>query len=100
MVLLVGGVLADRLSRVSAYDHLGSIALAPLGIVLAGFLFKLVGSRTTLLLAAAIIIVPTAAVLLVADCARCERRASSLGLSWPQAKQPFQGGDKGNGLIQ
>jgi len=57
----------DMLSRVSAYDHLGSIALAPLGIVLAGFLFELVGSRTTLLLAAAIIIVPTAAVLLVAD---------------------------------
>lgn len=28
------------LSRVSAYDHLGSTILAPLGIVAAGFLFE------------------------------------------------------------
>jgi len=57
----------ELLSRVSAYDHLGSIALAPLGILLAGFLFEFIGSRDTLLLAAAVIIVPTAVVLLVAD---------------------------------
>lgn len=57
----------ELLSRVSAYDHLGSIALAPLGILLAGLLFELIGARDTLLLAAALIIVPTAGVLLVAD---------------------------------
>ncbi len=54
-------VPAHMLSRVSAYDHLGSIALAPLGIVVAGFLFELIGYRTTLWVAAIRVIVPTAA---------------------------------------
>jgi len=58
---------SDLLSRVSAYDMLGSIGLAPLGIVAAGFLLESVGARTTLALAAASIIVPTAAALLVRD---------------------------------
>jgi len=58
---------AHLLSRVSAYDHLGSIALAPLGIILAGLGYESLGARTTLLLAAATIIVPTLLVLLVAD---------------------------------
>jgi predicted MFS family arabinose efflux permease len=55
------------LSRVSAYDHLGSIALAPVGIILAGFGYESLGAKTTLLVAAATIIVPTLLVLLVAD---------------------------------
>ncbi len=55
----------NLLSRVAAYDHLGSIALAPLGIVAGGFLFELLGGQTTLLIAAATIIVPTALVLMV-----------------------------------
>jgi predicted MFS family arabinose efflux permease len=55
------------LSRVSAYDHLGSIALAPLGIVVAGFLFEALGFRTTLMIAAATVIVPTAITLCVKD---------------------------------
>ena len=55
------------LSRVSAYDHLGSIGLAPLGIVAGGLLFESVGSTYTLLLAAALIILPTILVLLVKD---------------------------------
>ena len=57
----------EMLSRVSAYDHLGSIALAPLGIVVAGFLFEGYGYQVALLVAAALIIVPTIAVLFVAD---------------------------------
>lgn len=56
---------AHLLSRVSAYDHLGSIALVPVGIILAGFGYESLGARTTLLLAAATIIVPTLLVLLV-----------------------------------
>lgn len=58
------------LSRVSAYDHLGSIALAPLGIVVGGFLFEAIGPRPTLLIAAGTVIVPTALVLLVPDVRR------------------------------
>jgi predicted MFS family arabinose efflux permease len=55
------------LSRVSAYDHLGSIALAPLGIVVGGFLFEALGFRTTLIIAALTVIVPTALTLCVRD---------------------------------
>lgn len=58
---------AHLLSRVSAYDHLGSIALAPLGIIAAGYLFEAIGARETLLIAAATIIVPTLCVLTVRE---------------------------------
>lgn len=58
---------AAMLSRVSAYDHLGSIALAPLGIVAGGILYEAVGFRATLLIAAATTIVPTALALCVRD---------------------------------
>ena len=55
------------LSRVSAYDHLGSLALAPLGIVAAGFLYEAIGYQVTLYIAAITIILPTLAVLLVKE---------------------------------
>jgi hypothetical protein len=55
------------LSRVSAYDHLGSIALAPLGIVAAGILYESIGYRTTLILAGLAIIIPTALALTLRD---------------------------------
>jgi hypothetical protein len=51
------------LSRVSAYDAVGSIALVPLGEVLAGFALDAFGARPTLLGAVAAIVLPTAAVL-------------------------------------
>lgn len=57
----------QMLSRVSAYDHLGSIGLAPLGIVAAGFLYEALGYRSTLLIAAGLIIVPTLLALCVRD---------------------------------
>ncbi len=60
-------VPAHLISRVSAYDHLGSIALAPLGIVAAGFLFELLGGRTTLLIAAGMVVLPSLAALSVRD---------------------------------
>jgi predicted MFS family arabinose efflux permease len=55
------------LSRVSAYDHLGSIALAPLGIVVAGILYETLGFRTTLIIAALTVILPTIVALGVRD---------------------------------
>jgi len=60
-------VPAEMLSRVSAYDHLGSFALAPLGVVAAGLLYEVAGAQTTLLIAAATVILPTAAALCVRD---------------------------------
>lgn len=58
---------SHMLSRVSAYDHLGSIALAPIGIVVAGFLFEKIGAQPTLAIAALTIILPTALALGVRD---------------------------------
>jgi MFS family permease len=58
---------AHLLSRVSAYDHLGSIALAPLGIVVAGFLFERIGFRTTLLIAASTVILASMIAFSVRD---------------------------------
>jgi predicted MFS family arabinose efflux permease len=57
----------DVLSRVSAYDNLGSIALAPLGLIAAGFMLDTLGMTQTLLIAAAMVIVPTALTLLDRD---------------------------------
>lgn len=57
----------ERLSRVSAYDQLGSIVLAPLGVVIAGQLYESIGGRATLWLIVGAIVVPTALVLLVRD---------------------------------
>ncbi len=58
---------ANMLSRVSAYDHLGSVSLAPLGIVVAGFLFERIGHRPTLWIAALTVILPTLAAYSVRD---------------------------------
>jgi hypothetical protein len=55
------------LSRVSAYDASGSIALAPLGLVAAGFLLESIGARATLLIAMLLIVLPTALALVDAD---------------------------------
>lgn len=55
------------LSRVSAYDHLGSIGLAPVGIIIGGILFETIGARDTLLIAAATVILPTLCVLSVKE---------------------------------
>ncbi|MCB1693571.1 MAG: MFS transporter [Pseudomonadales bacterium] len=53
------------LSRVSAYDHFGSIALAPLGVVAGGFLFESIGGSVTLGLAAGVVLLSTFVILLV-----------------------------------
>jgi hypothetical protein len=63
-------VAPEALSRVSAYDVVGSIALVPLGEVLAGWLVEQVGAPFTLQLAVLTIVLPTAAVLLVPEVRR------------------------------
>ena len=57
----------EMLSRVGAYDHVGSIALAPLGILAAGFLYEAIGGRATLILGFAISWLASAAALCVRD---------------------------------
>jgi len=69
---------AEMLSRVCAYDHIGSISLAPLGIVVSGFLYEYFGYQIVLILAALIIIVPTLLVLLVKDVWKMHANHSSL----------------------
>ena len=60
-------VAPEALSRVSAYDAVGSIALVPLGEVLAGWGVGAFGAPLALLCAAAAIVLPTAAVLFVPE---------------------------------
>ncbi len=57
----------EALSRVSAYDILGSIALASLGMAAAGPLVESIGTSHTLWIGAALILLLTAAVLAVPE---------------------------------
>lgn len=60
-------VAPEALSRVSSYDVLGSIALLPLGEVLAGYGVEGIGAAGTLLLCFAGALLPTLAVLCVRE---------------------------------
>jgi predicted MFS family arabinose efflux permease len=63
-----------KLSRVYSYDALGSLALVPMGLALAGPIAELIGVRATLWGAAAIGTAVSLAVLLVRDVRTLERR--------------------------
>ena len=67
MTTLQKKIPGHLLSRVSAYDYIGSISLAPLGIVAAGFLYEVMGSTEVLILAALTILIPTVLTLFVKD---------------------------------
>ena len=60
-------IAPEALSRVSAYDSVGSIALVPVGEALAGWGVDRAGAPVTLSWCLAAILVPTLAVLLVRD---------------------------------
>ena len=64
----------DRLSRVYSYDALGSFALIPLGLAVAGPVAEVVGTRATLFAAGAISLAATLAVLLVSEVRDLRRR--------------------------
>lgn len=70
---------SQLLSRVSAYDSLGSIALAPVGVVLAGMFYEDIGREVTLWVIAATVIVPTALVLFVPDVRKMRAVAAEFG---------------------
>lgn len=60
-------VAPESLARVNSYDALGSMALAPLGMAVAGPISDWVGVSTALWLDVAVIVAATAAVLLVPE---------------------------------
>jgi MFS family permease len=60
-------VREDALSRVSAWDWMGSYAFLPLGLVLAGPVSAVIGISATLWISVAFIVLSTIAVLLVPD---------------------------------
>jgi MFS family permease len=60
-------VREDALSRVSAWDWMGSFAFLPLGLVLAGPVSAAIGISTTLWISVAWAVLSTAAVLLVPE---------------------------------
>jgi MFS family permease len=64
----------DRLSRVYSYDALGSFALIPLGLALAGPLAEAVGTRATLIAAGVFSLGATLAVLGVREVRELRRR--------------------------
>jgi MFS family permease len=64
----------DKLSRLSAYDALGSWVLMPIGFAVAGPVAIVVGNRATFLGSAVLIAVVTALTFLSRDVRRLERR--------------------------
>lgn len=64
----------DKLSRLSAYDAIGSWALMPLGFAVAGPVGSAVGTRASFIGGAVIIVAATAMVLLCRDVRVLERR--------------------------
>jgi MFS family permease len=64
----------DKLSRLSAYDAIGSWALMPVGYAIAGPIGDAVGTRATFIGAAAFVIVATSLVFLSRDVRTLERR--------------------------
>jgi MFS family permease len=67
----------DRLSRLYAYDMLGSIALMPLGFVVVGPVAAAVGERATFLGSAVFIVASTLLVLLSRDVRTITRRSEA-----------------------
>ncbi|MGN6798690.1 MAG: MFS transporter [Gaiellaceae bacterium] len=64
----------DKLSRLSAYDAIGSWALMPVGFAVAGPLGAAVGTRATFIGAALFVVIATGLVLLSPDVRTLERR--------------------------
>ncbi|MBU2862554.1 MFS transporter [Reinekea forsetii] len=67
MTTLQTKIKPHLLSRVCAYDYIGSVCLAPIGIILAGIFYESMGFRWVLLAAALVIILPTVFALLVKE---------------------------------
>lgn len=106
MLALHQEIPEDKLSRVSSYDWLGSIALIPVATALAGPLQDLVGRPAALWGCAALVVALTAAVLCVPDVRRLRRRTEhaaagpsgagdAAGTAQPIVKAPSGGSGEG-----
>ncbi|SEO28720.1 Predicted arabinose efflux permease, MFS family [Actinacidiphila rubida] len=73
MLALHQEIPEDKMSRVSAYDWLGSIAVMPLGLALAGPAAAAFGRTESLWGSAVLVVALTAAVLVLPDVRRLER---------------------------
>ncbi|MFD7905003.1 MFS transporter [Kitasatospora sp. NPDC059747] len=85
MVALQQEIPAEMFSRVCAYDHLGSLSLAPLGIALAGPVSNALGISGALWACAVICTLLSAAVLLEPQIRRLTRRTAD---DVPAAPEP------------
>lgn len=109
-VFAVGWMLAlhqeipeEKMSRVSAYDWLGSVAMMPLAMALAGPAADAFGRTQALWGSSALIVVLTAAVLLLPDVRRLERAhpavrtvaAGTAAAGQPTVKAPSGGAGEG-----
>ncbi len=68
----------EKLSRLYAYDILGSIALMPVGLAVAGPVADAIGVRATCFAGAALVVLATAPVLLVRDVRELRRRSAAV----------------------
>jgi MFS family permease len=67
----------DKLSRISAYDALGSLVLTPVALAAIGPIADVLGARTTLLACAVLVVIATVPVLLSRDVRTLERRTAA-----------------------
>ncbi|MFF3975175.1 MFS transporter [Streptomyces sp. NPDC001828] len=81
----------DKLSRVSAYDWLGSIAMVPLATALAGPAQSAVGRTSALWGCSALVVLLTAAVLCVPDVRRLTRRAEPAAVAGCEVSADAEG---------
>ncbi|SOD80412.1 Predicted arabinose efflux permease, MFS family [Streptomyces sp. 1222.2] len=86
----------DKLSRVSAYDWFGSVAMVPLAAALAGPAESAFGRTAALWGCAALCVAATAAVLCVRDVRNLTRRTVPVSLAKPDAA-PHAAPDAGPG---
>lgn len=75
----------DKLSRVSAYDWFGSIAMVPLATALAGPAEQAFGRTAALWSCSALVVLVTAAVLFVPDVRNLTRRTKPVAQGSPSA---------------
>jgi MFS family permease len=83
MLALAQEIPDDMMSRVSAYDWLGSIAIMPLGLALAGPAAAAFGRTQSLWGSAGLVVLLTAAVLVLPDVRRLERTPPAAPVAAP-----------------
>ncbi|HZX39661.1 MAG TPA: MFS transporter, partial [Streptomyces sp.] len=81
MMALHQEIPEEMLSRVSAYDWFGSVAMLPLATALAGPAESLFGRRESLWGCAALVVLVTAAVLFVPDVRNLTRRTKEVAVA-------------------